>query len=186
MVAVIPTRTGRGAAVPLRYSGGSGQSLCVAVCVRTHVRVHVSTAGLQLVENATYTYELLFYKAIEEHPDDVGSATEKSRHMVLKARLWTTPAAGAPGNPKVEEQAGLDDDRRNQLSRMGHRCLLLGPSCDPQGHTLLSPLGTGPDLFLVWRNGAGSFEYHPPREESVFTHLDVPCIRTRGTFPALY
>ncbi|XP_010870795.3 protein Niban 1a [Esox lucius] len=47
--------------------------------------VHSAQIDLQqLVENAAYTFELLFYKAIEEHPDDVGSATEKSRHMVLK------------------------------------------------------------------------------------------------------
>ncbi|XP_034145239.1 uncharacterized protein LOC117593619 isoform X2 [Esox lucius] len=104
--AVIPTRTGRGAAVPLRYSGGSGQSLCVAVCVRTHVRVHVSTAGLQLVENATYTYELLFYKAIEEHPDDVGSATEKSRHMVLKYLLGTALDNASSRRPRQPQSRG--------------------------------------------------------------------------------
>ncbi|XP_045543834.1 protein Niban 1 [Salmo salar] len=47
--------------------------------------VHSTQIDLQqLIENAAYSFELLFYKAKENCTDNVGSAMEKSRHMVLK------------------------------------------------------------------------------------------------------
>ncbi|XP_029563917.1 protein Niban 1a [Salmo trutta] len=47
--------------------------------------VHSTQIDLQqLIENAAYSFELLFYKAKENSTDNVGSAMEKSRHMVLK------------------------------------------------------------------------------------------------------
>uniref|UniRef100_A0A8C8LZ03 Niban 1/2/3 domain-containing protein n=1 Tax=Oncorhynchus tshawytscha TaxID=74940 RepID=A0A8C8LZ03_ONCTS len=47
--------------------------------------VHSTQIDLQqLIENAAYSFELLLYKAKENSTDNVGSAMEKSRHMVLK------------------------------------------------------------------------------------------------------
>uniref|UniRef100_A0A8C7K5L2 Niban apoptosis regulator 1a n=1 Tax=Oncorhynchus kisutch TaxID=8019 RepID=A0A8C7K5L2_ONCKI len=47
--------------------------------------VHSTQIDLQqLIENAAYSFELLLYKAKETSTDNVGSAMEKSRHMVLK------------------------------------------------------------------------------------------------------
>uniref|UniRef100_A0AAQ5ZL95 Niban apoptosis regulator 1a n=1 Tax=Amphiprion ocellaris TaxID=80972 RepID=A0AAQ5ZL95_AMPOC len=37
-----------------------------------------------LTENAAYTFEQLLYKAIEDNPDNAGSAIEKAKHRVLK------------------------------------------------------------------------------------------------------
>uniref|UniRef100_A0A7N8XQI1 Niban apoptosis regulator 1a n=1 Tax=Mastacembelus armatus TaxID=205130 RepID=A0A7N8XQI1_9TELE len=38
----------------------------------------------QLMENAMYTFEQLLYKAMQDHPANAGSATEKAKHRVLK------------------------------------------------------------------------------------------------------
>ncbi|KAJ7986250.1 hypothetical protein DPEC_G00338000 [Dallia pectoralis] len=47
--------------------------------------VHSTQIDLQqLVENAAYTFELMFLKAIEEDHENIGSTMEKSKHMVLK------------------------------------------------------------------------------------------------------
>ncbi|XP_071202441.1 protein Niban 1a [Salvelinus alpinus] len=47
--------------------------------------VHSTQIDLQqLIENAAYSFELLLYKAKENSADNVGSAMEKSKHMVLK------------------------------------------------------------------------------------------------------
>lgn len=36
------------------------------------------------MENAAYTFEQLFYKAVQDNPDNAGSAVEKAKHRVLK------------------------------------------------------------------------------------------------------
>ncbi|XP_023119189.3 protein Niban 1a isoform X2 [Amphiprion ocellaris] len=47
--------------------------------------IHSAQIDLQqLTENAAYTFEQLLYKAIEDNPDNAGSAIEKAKHRVLK------------------------------------------------------------------------------------------------------
>lgn len=36
------------------------------------------------MENAAYTFEQLFYKAVQDNPDNASSAVEKAKHRVLK------------------------------------------------------------------------------------------------------
>jgi hypothetical protein len=52
------------------------------------LRLTSSRALFQLIENAAYSFELLLYKAKENSTDNVGSAMEKSRHMVLKVAFY--------------------------------------------------------------------------------------------------
>ncbi|KAF1385284.1 hypothetical protein PFLUV_G00106130 [Perca fluviatilis] len=47
--------------------------------------IHSAQIDLQqLAENAAYTFEQLLHKAVEDNPDDPGSAIEKAKHRVLK------------------------------------------------------------------------------------------------------
>ncbi|XP_068564072.1 protein Niban 1a isoform X2 [Cebidichthys violaceus] len=47
--------------------------------------VHSAQIDLQqLTENAAYTFEQLFHKAVQDNPDNPGSAIEKAKHRVLK------------------------------------------------------------------------------------------------------
>ncbi|XP_026178801.1 protein Niban 1 [Mastacembelus armatus] len=47
--------------------------------------IHSAQIDLQqLMENAMYTFEQLLYKAMQDHPANAGSATEKAKHRVLK------------------------------------------------------------------------------------------------------
>ncbi|KAM3875835.1 protein Niban 1a [Diretmus argenteus] len=47
--------------------------------------IHSAQIDLQqLIENAAYTFELLLYKAIQDNPDNAGSAIEKAKPRVLK------------------------------------------------------------------------------------------------------
>lgn len=39
---------------------------------------------LQLMESAAHTFELLLLKAVEENPEHAASATDKTKHRVLK------------------------------------------------------------------------------------------------------
>lgn len=44
----------------------------------------------QLMENAGYTFEQLLSKAVQDNPDNAGSAIEKAKHRVLKVSLSFT------------------------------------------------------------------------------------------------
>ncbi|XP_078114396.1 protein Niban 1a [Sander vitreus] len=47
--------------------------------------IHSAQIDLQqLTENAAYTFEQLLHKAVQDNPDDPGSAIEKAKHRVLK------------------------------------------------------------------------------------------------------
>uniref|UniRef100_UPI003AB01939 protein Niban 1a isoform X1 n=1 Tax=Centroberyx gerrardi TaxID=166262 RepID=UPI003AB01939 len=47
--------------------------------------IHSAQIDLQqLMENAAYTFEQLLHKAIQDNPDNAGSAIEKAKHRVLK------------------------------------------------------------------------------------------------------
>ncbi|KAM9409278.1 protein Niban 1a [Pholidichthys leucotaenia] len=47
--------------------------------------IHSAQIDLQqLMENAAYTFEQLLYKAIQDNPENAGSAIEKAKHRVLK------------------------------------------------------------------------------------------------------
>lgn len=47
--------------------------------------IHSAQIDLQqLMENAAYTFEQLLYKAVQDNPDNLGSAIEKAKHRVLK------------------------------------------------------------------------------------------------------
>ncbi|XP_020510595.3 protein Niban 1a [Labrus bergylta] len=47
--------------------------------------IHSAQIDLQqLMENAAYTFEQLFYKAVQDNPYNPGSAIEKAKHRVLK------------------------------------------------------------------------------------------------------
>ncbi|XP_056233846.1 protein Niban 1a isoform X1 [Seriola aureovittata] len=47
--------------------------------------IHSAQIDLQLLmENAAYTFEQLLHKAVQDNPDNAGSAIEKAKHRVLK------------------------------------------------------------------------------------------------------
>ena len=49
------------------------------------VVIHSAQIDLQrLMENAAYTFEQLLHKAVQDNPDNAGSALEKAKHRVLK------------------------------------------------------------------------------------------------------